>query len=102
LHHWFNNLCFCTSFTLEPKNRQNIGNAVAKLWFKRHGALEAPLIGFCNMKIGYARVSTDAQETHLQMDALKRAKCGRVYEEKASGAKADRPEREASRQCPQR
>jgi DNA invertase Pin-like site-specific DNA recombinase len=44
------------------------------------------------MKIGYARVSTDAQETHLQMDALKRVKCGRVYEEKASGAKADRPE----------
>lgn len=26
------------------------------------------------------------------MDALKRAKCSRVYEEKASGAKADRPE----------
>jgi DNA invertase Pin-like site-specific DNA recombinase len=44
------------------------------------------------MKIGYARVSTDAQETHLQMDALKRVKCGRVYEEKASGAKAERPE----------
>jgi DNA invertase Pin-like site-specific DNA recombinase len=44
------------------------------------------------MKIGYARVSTDAQETHLQMDALKRAKCSRVYEEKASGAKTDRPE----------
>ena len=44
------------------------------------------------MKIGYARVSTDAQETHLQMDALKSAKCTRVYEEKASGAKLDRPE----------
>jgi DNA invertase Pin-like site-specific DNA recombinase len=44
------------------------------------------------MKIGYARVSTDAQETHLQMDALKRAKCSRVYEEKSSGAKMDRPE----------
>jgi DNA invertase Pin-like site-specific DNA recombinase len=44
------------------------------------------------MKIGYARVSTDAQETHLQMDALKRAKCARVYQEKASGAKSDRPE----------
>ena len=44
------------------------------------------------MKIAYARVSTDAQETHLQMDALKRAKCGRVYQEKASGAKAERPE----------
>jgi DNA invertase Pin-like site-specific DNA recombinase len=44
------------------------------------------------MKIGYARVSTDAQETHLQMDALKGAKCTRVYQEKASGAKAERPE----------
>lgn len=37
-----------------------------------------------------ARVSTDAQETHLQIDALKRAKCGRVYE-KASGAKPTVP-----------
>jgi DNA invertase Pin-like site-specific DNA recombinase len=44
------------------------------------------------MKIGYARVSTDTQETHLQMDALKRAKCVRVYQEKASGAKTERPE----------
>jgi DNA invertase Pin-like site-specific DNA recombinase len=44
------------------------------------------------VKLGYARVSTDAQETHLQMDALTRAKCSRVYEEKASGAKTDRPE----------
>src|SRR6201987_2693131 len=44
------------------------------------------------MKIGYARVSTHAQETHLQLDALKGAKCTRVYQEKASGAKAERPE----------
>ena len=44
------------------------------------------------MKIGYARVSTDAQETHLQMDALKRARCSRIYQEKASGAKPERPE----------
>ena len=44
------------------------------------------------MKIGYSLVSTDAQETYLQMDALKRAKCNRVYHEKVSGAKAERPE----------
>jgi DNA invertase Pin-like site-specific DNA recombinase len=44
------------------------------------------------MKLGYARVSTDAQETHLQLDALHAAGCDRVYEETASGGKADRPE----------
>lgn len=44
------------------------------------------------MKLGYARVSTDEQETHLQTDALKGAGCDRIYEEKASGAKVDRPE----------
>ena len=44
------------------------------------------------MKIGYARVSTDEQETHLQMDALKKAKCTRIYQEKASGSKTDRVE----------
>lgn len=44
------------------------------------------------MKIGYARVSTDAQETYLQMDALIRAKCNRAYQEKDSGAKAERSE----------
>lgn len=36
------------------------------------------------MLIGYARVSTLEQETALQLDALKRAGVGRVYEEKRS------------------
>ena len=44
------------------------------------------------MLLGYVRVSTDDQETHLQIDALERAGCDRFFEEKASGAKADRPE----------
>jgi DNA invertase Pin-like site-specific DNA recombinase len=41
--------------------------------------------------LGYARVSTTDQQPHLQVDALQRAGCYRVFTETASGARADRP-----------
>jgi DNA invertase Pin-like site-specific DNA recombinase len=43
------------------------------------------------MLIGYARVSTDNQETAAQVAALKSAGCERIYREKASGGRWDRP-----------
>jgi DNA invertase Pin-like site-specific DNA recombinase len=48
------------------------------------------------MKYGYARVSTVDQNPALQMDALKKAKCDYVFQEKRTGATINRP---ALRDC---
>ena len=47
------------------------------------------------MQIGYARVSTKDQDLSLQLDALRRAGCGKIYQEKSSGASSERPELQA-------
>ncbi len=43
------------------------------------------------LKYGYARVSTRDQNLHLQIDALTKAGCQKIFKEIAKGAKTDRP-----------
>jgi DNA invertase Pin-like site-specific DNA recombinase len=43
-------------------------------------------------KLGYARVSTNGQDLAGQLAELRAEGCAKVYREKVSGAKTDRPE----------
>ena len=44
------------------------------------------------MLLGYARVSTIEQDTAAQVSALKSAGCEKIFRDKASGGRWDRPE----------
>ena len=44
------------------------------------------------MVIGYARVSTNEQNLGLQLDALEKAKCGRVFQEHIAAGMKTRPQ----------
>ncbi|GAB6437046.1 recombinase family protein [Bacillus luti] len=44
------------------------------------------------MKYGYARVSTVSQELEVQLTALENEGCDKIYSEKFTGTKSDRPQ----------
>lgn len=47
------------------------------------------------MLIGYARVSTSDQDADLQIKALEKVGCDRIFQETASGAQRERPQLKA-------
>ena len=87
-----------TSWRLRYCANERFCNGKPHPAFMRFGVLQKVLHYWfdwryiCAMLIGYARVSTDDQDTAAQAAALKAAACERIFREKASGGRWDRPE----------
>jgi uncharacterized protein YjbJ (UPF0337 family) len=70
------------------------GSGASRTRVHYQGRTTTPVVGLSDGRrmghlLGYARVSTSDQQPHLQIDALERAGCYRVFTETASGARTD-------------
>ena len=59
---------------------------------RKHSFEKAPQQPVKGSVLGYGRVSREGQDLAQQRAALRAAGCGRLFEEKASGGRWDRPE----------
>jgi DNA invertase Pin-like site-specific DNA recombinase len=75
-----------------------------KLLLKTKCGFMAFVLSFCTMempdsslqtlspnRVGYARVSSAGQNLDSQMDALQKADCGRIFSDRMTGSRLDRP-----------
>jgi DNA invertase Pin-like site-specific DNA recombinase len=79
-----------TSFAKKPERAVSRRNIVCKSMPQKIPLLQGVLQG--KMKIGYARVSTMDQNLDLQLKALKKERCQKIFREKVSGITRHRPE----------
>jgi DNA invertase Pin-like site-specific DNA recombinase len=81
----------CAKDRLRNQNPSNVIQGIARCKKVLHNHFNWQQ-DFATMRIGYARVSTQEQDTAAQITALTSAGCERIFHEKASGGRWDRPE----------